>query len=333
MANGYRDLANGLAKTGRRPPGQAGPVQPIGGPQPPAPPPPQDTQTVTMPQQKGSYLPQATDVAPLRRMELTGGDVPPPPPPDDKPTITPTKPGEGDYADTPTYDSRTGGLLGDGLTGATGGGGPGPGGLGGPTISPADDGDFEPDPYDGFNWEDYLPGDEDLSFDPTRELMESQMEDSLRRHYESMAARGMAGSGAAGSMAGGIMRGYSQDIASEHQKWMQENIDNKMQMASMIMQDDWHHMDLEHQKLMAHLMFELDRKRMFGDDYDPTLGMGEFQMAMQLLANPNLSSGGKKMLEDLLSNIFGEDMVSGLTEDDSGIGSMGWMFDFGDQEG
>jgi hypothetical protein len=165
---------------------------------------------------------------------------------------------------------------------------------------------------------DMVFGDE-ASFDPQQELLEEQRDKAMRQSMERMAAQGMLGTGAAGGAATDIMRGSARDIAQARQDWHQQQIGNAERAASMLFQDQWREMDRDHQKAMAELMFEMERKRKYGDDYDPEMGDYEMQLLMELATSDALDPEGKALLNEMLSQLF-PDMFKG---DPSGWGPPG----------
>ncbi|MFO7902301.1 MAG: hypothetical protein R6U98_06565 [Pirellulaceae bacterium] len=148
------------------------------------------------------------------------------------------------------------------------------------------------------------------SFDPTRDLMEEERDRAYREMAEMMAGRGMSQTGAAAGQMGDIYRGYSRDLAQAHQDWRQQEIQNKAQAAGMLFQDEWKQLDREHQQAMAELMYELDRKQKYGEDYNPNIGDYEAQMLRDLMNSDNLSPEMKEMLEYMLTQLYGEDVVN-----------------------
>lgn len=170
------------------------------------------------------------------------------------------------------------------------------------------------DPYRDY-LNDLLTGD-GASFDPIRESMQTDLERNLRRHYEAMGGRGMNASGAGSAMAGDIVQGWSRDMAAQQAEWEQQQIQNKMNAAQQLMQDDWHKLDLEHQELMANLMYELEQKKMWGDDWQGSqMGEAEYNMIMNLLNNPDISEESQAMLESLLRSLYGDDLVQGWIDE------------------
>jgi hypothetical protein len=142
-------------------------------------------------------------------------------------------------------------------------------------------------------------------FDPTQQLMNEQRDAALRQLAESGASRGMGNSGFEDAMAGDIYRGTARDSAKAYQDFQQQEIENQMQGAQMLMQDHWKGMDQDQQKAMANLMFELERRRSMGDDYNPNMGEDELQIYRDALNNPNLDDEGKWQLQNMLYEVNG----------------------------
>lgn len=152
-------------------------------------------------------------------------------------------------------------------------------------------------------------GGEGASFDPMQEQIEAQRDASLRQLGEMMAGRGMAQSGVTGGMAGDIYQQTGRDVASAYQDWRHQNVQEKMQAASMLFQDEWKLLDQQHQTALAELMHEMEMKKMHGSDYDPNDFMGSqaYEMARDLMQMDDLSDEGKKLLESLLRDYLGDE--------------------------
>lgn len=150
---------------------------------------------------------------------------------------------------------------------------------------------------------------EEASFDPIRQQLEAARDEEMRRFSEGMASRGMADSGAAAGGLADIGQAYWRDLASEQQGFNQQQIENKQAAASMLFQDSWNNLDREHQETMTKLMFELERKRDMGDDYDPNVGAYEMQLIRDMFSKDDLDAEDKHFLEGMLRSIFGDEFV------------------------
>jgi hypothetical protein len=147
----------------------------------------------------------------------------------------------------------------------------------------------------------------EASFDPQRESIERAMQGQLARLAEQMAAMGMGTSGVEAALGGEIAMDAAQLEAEQFQEWYQQQVENKMAAAGMLMQDDWKKMDLDHQEAMAKLMFELDRKRELGDQWESGMGDADIRILMALLTNPDLSPQGQQTLNNYMRELLGDE--------------------------
>jgi hypothetical protein len=161
----------------------------------------------------------------------------------------------------------------------------------------------------GETWEDIFG--EGADFGPTGEIMDEQRDEALRQAQEMMAARGMLGTGAAAALQTDIMRAAARDKAQAHQDWRQQQIQNKLSATSMMFQDSWHNLDHRQQESMAELMLEIERRRKYGEDYDPEMGDYEMQLLMDLASSDQLDPEGQALLRSMLSELFPENFKQG----------------------
>ncbi len=147
------------------------------------------------------------------------------------------------------------------------------------------------------------------SFDPVRAQLEAERDAAQRRFSEGMAGRGMEASGAAAAGLADIDQAFWRDLASEEQAFRQQGIENAQAAASMLFQDEWGEMDRDHQEAMTKLMFELDRKRKMGDDYNPDVGEYEMQIIRDMFNKEDLDEQDRIFLEGMLRNVFGDKFV------------------------
>jgi len=147
----------------------------------------------------------------------------------------------------------------------------------------------------------------EASFDPQREAIESGMHDQLARLAEQMASMGMGTSGIEAALGGQVVSDAARLEAERYQEWYQQQVENKMAAAGMLMQDDWEQMDMDHQEAMARLMFELDRKRELGDQWESGMGDADIRILMQLLSNPEISDTGRNIIEKYMRELMGDE--------------------------
>jgi hypothetical protein len=140
-------------------------------------------------------------------------------------------------------------------------------------------------------------------FNPTQDLMNEQRDAALRQLAESGASRGMGNSGFEDAMAGDIYRGTARDSAKAYQDFQQQEIQNQMQGAQMLMQDDWKNMDQNQQKAMAELMYRLGRQEKYGDGQYP--GDAFMDAMYSMMNNPDLEGPGKKLVQQGIYDYLG----------------------------
>lgn len=182
---------------------------------------------------------------------------------------------------------------------------------------------------------------EGADFGPTGELMDEQRDEALRQGKEMMASRGMLNTGAAGALHSDIIRAAARDKAQAHQDWRQTQIQNKLSAASMMFQDSWKNLDHRQQEAMAGLMLEIERRRKYGEGYDPEMGDYEMQLLMELATSDNLDPQGKQLLNEMLSQLF-PDMFTGAPsgweppgpgEENTKTGDDGQVYTWDEEEG
>lgn len=152
-------------------------------------------------------------------------------------------------------------------------------------------------PQDVNDWLHSIISGEGESFDPIRDELRAQEDAARRRLAEMYASRGM---GMSGALAGGladITGDFARKQAEAYMNWRQQQIQNKFAAAQMLFQDYWKKLSFDQQKALAELMFELDRKAKYGDDYDPRLGDYEMQLLRDLAQNPELGEAGKRFIQ------------------------------------
>ena len=124
-------------------------------------------------------------------------------------------------------------------------------------------------------------------------------------------ANGIGSSGVEAALGGQVVSDAARLEAERFQEWYQQQVENKMGAASMLMQDDWKKMDLEHQEAMARLMFELDRKRELGDDWESGMGDADIRLLMELATSDMLDDNSRNLLNGLLAELYPEYFGSG----------------------
>lgn len=154
--------------------------------------------------------------------------------------------------------------------------------------------------------DDFLAGimtGEGQSFDPIREGMLAQEDAARRRMAEMYASRGMGQSGALAGGLGDITRDFARQIAEKQMQWRQQQIQNKFSAAEMLFKDRWQNLAFDQQKALAELMFELDRKAKYGEDYNSNLGDYELQILRDLMTSDSLDESGKRIVQRLLNDL------------------------------
>jgi hypothetical protein len=142
-------------------------------------------------------------------------------------------------------------------------------------------------------------------FDPTQQLMNEQRDAALRQLAESGASRGMGSSGFEDAMAGDIYRGTARDSAKAYQDFQQQEIENQMQGAQMLMQDDWKNMDQDQQRAMAELMYRIGRKEKYGENWNPQFGDANYDAWMSILNNPDSMPAARTYATQGLYKVMG----------------------------
>ena len=141
------------------------------------------------------------------------------------------------------------------------------------------------------------------SFDPIRDALRAQEDAARRRMAEAYASRGMAMSGALAGGLGDITQDFARQEAEKYMQWRQQQVQNKFGAAQLLFQNEWKNLDFEHQKALAELMFELDRKAKYGENYNPELGDFEIQILRDLMMSDSLDDSGKRIIRQMLNQL------------------------------